>query len=109
MKYLINDKVVSLATFKRRLKKAIEEDSVEEENFHEWLDERYLPGGLDIGPFHYSVFDILYNDPGCEDRENYWTIFKIYISVASTAYIREMENGDELEFSGDYFRIINEN
>lgn len=104
MKYLINDKEVHLVIFRRKLEEAIK-DITGEEDFADWVDSAYLPGGISIGSGYYTAFEIISND---KDKSHFKETFDLYLSQMATQYIRRMKNGRVFTFDDVVFEIINE-
>lgn len=105
MKYLINGQETFLAKFKIELKKAIKDD-MDEENFADWVNAKYLPGGIDIGAGHYTAYAIISNDP---DESTYNDALELYLNTMRIMYLREMEvDGMGFKIGHTRFEIIDE-
>ena len=86
MKYLINNEEVHLEIFKRELKKAIK-DNYDEEDFADWVNSKYLPGGVSISSGYYTAYTIISNGP---DKSVYKDTLELWINTLITIYTSEM-------------------
>lgn len=101
MKYLINEEETFLTRFKMELKKAIK-DNTDEEDFADWVNAKYLPGGIDISDGHYTAYAIISND---SDKSVYNNTLELYLNTMRVMYMREMNSGAVFKIGNTYFEM----